>query len=445
MKSGYGTAEVGLVAVEVMLQVYLLELYVTAGLDPVWAGVALALAVLWDAISDPLMGIVSDRTPAPSARGKRLPYLFAGALLGGLAFTQLFSPSAGGGQWQLFGELLLWYLVLNTAMTLSIVPYLALINDLGKRSQDRGGFFGWRLVFSGAGLIVGLSIPSLLAQQQGVEIETGDREALLANRSLASYWISGALLLFSCSAIAAVWKASGRAEPSEESLAGGSILEVWKTAFRSRGFLLIVGAFVFISMGRAINASLALIFYKGTLRFSDDQVAVALIGLSLVVMVATPFWVWLSKRFRKRSLCVWGSLALTALTATVYPLMPPEAIAPLAFIIVSGGIAASSVVLLEALFSDVVESDGSRMGRSLSGSYYGLWRMATKVARAGGLAVSGLFLGAIGYEEGAAEQSHQALRSVAWAFGPGVAFFFAIGTGLIWKEKVAAMKSEEVQ
>ena len=48
-KAGYGTASIGLGAVELMLQVYLLELYILAGLNPSLAGIAIAVAVFWDA------------------------------------------------------------------------------------------------------------------------------------------------------------------------------------------------------------------------------------------------------------------------------------------------------------------------------------------------------------------------------------------------------------
>lgn len=439
LKSGYGVAEVGFTAMEVMLQVYLLELYVSAGLGPVWAGAALAIAVLWDAVSDPLMGAVSDRTPLRSARGKRLSYFALGAPLSAVAFVVLFSPGSGASELALFGRLLAWYLILNTAMTLVVVPYLALINDLAKRADERAGFFGWRLFFSGAGLILGLSVPPLLAGQAS---EGMDAVALLENREGASVWIGAGVVLFSGVALAAVWRASGRAVAVERSLSEASFFDRLRVAWRSPAFRLIVGAFVCISMGRAINASLALIFYKGALQFSDTQVALALIGLSITVMAATPVWVLLSRVWGKRELCIGGIVTLSVLTAFVYPLMPAGAVGPVVFIVVAGGTAASSVVLLEALFSDVVEADSGRSRMDLNGTYYGLWRMATKVARAGGLVVSGLFLGALGYREGALEQSASVYRSVAWAFGPGVAAFFVLGAWLLWRELERSRKGQ---
>ncbi len=432
LKSGYGTAELGMVSIEVMLQVYLLELYVSAGLSPALAGLALATAVVWDAVSDPLMGVLSDRTPASTARGKRLSYFALGVPFTALAFVFLFSPELGTGTWALFARLLFWYLILNTAITLMVVPYLALINDLAVDSKDRTGFFGWRLFFSGAGLIVGLAIPPVVASLAGEDLENGGAGALLRNRSDSSLWIAGVGIFASVLAFASVWRASARGSVELYS-ERATVLGTFKAALRSHGFRLVVGAFVFIALGRAVNGSLALIFYKGTLKFTDQQVALALIGLSLTVMAATPLWVHFGTRYGKLRLSFYGSVSLTVLTAIAYPLMPPQGVGPVLFVVIVGGVAASSVVLLEALFSDVIESDVRSLKLSLSGAYYGLWRTATKLARAGGLAVSGLFLWVIGYEEGGVEQLPGVYRSVAWAFGPGVALFFAVGSWILWK------------
>ena len=129
-KAGYSFASVGLSAIELMLHVFLLELYILAGLAPSMAGLAIAIAVIWDAVSDPLMGILSDKTPASKIEGKRVPFLLTGAAIIGFAFYFLFSPPVESGPNALFANLLVWYLVVNTAMTLFSVPHLSVVNDL---------------------------------------------------------------------------------------------------------------------------------------------------------------------------------------------------------------------------------------------------------------------------------------------------------------------------
>ncbi len=433
-KAGYGIAEIGASAVELLVQVYLLEFYVSAGLDPLLAGIALAIAVIWDAISDPLMGSISDRTRAQSARGRRLSYLAIGTIGTGLAIGALFSPSGTMNDGALFLRLLGWYLVLNTALTLFGVPYLALVNDIARRSQDRSELFGWRMVFSGVGLIAGLSAP-LIVESWHLQVaqERDSIDALLANRNEASYWIGLLSIVTGLTTFLAMWGVAGRSRVGI-GLPGLGALKAARVALASPSFRNVVGAFTSIAAGRAVNASLALIFYKQVLELSETQVAQILITLSLVLMGATPLWIYAAKRVRKSKLCWWGSAMLAAFTAIVYPLMPVGQMGPAFGIAIAGGCAAASVVLLESLFSDIVEADSNRSNQQLSGSYYGLWRMATKIARAIGLGVAGLFLWSIGFEEGIAEQTTSVERSIAWGFGPGVALFFFIGAWLIRRE-----------
>ena len=74
VKVGYGVGELGVAGAEFFVRVYLLKLYVdTVGLSASLAGLVLALAVVWDAVTDPLMGEISDRTR--SRFGRRRPWI----------------------------------------------------------------------------------------------------------------------------------------------------------------------------------------------------------------------------------------------------------------------------------------------------------------------------------------------------------------------------------
>ncbi|MEM9158049.1 MAG: MFS transporter [Verrucomicrobiota bacterium] len=418
-KAGYGLAELGVSAAELMLQVYLLELYIVAGLDPFLAGLALAIAVVWDAVSDPLMGVISDRTRARSLAGKRLPYYFGGTVLLCISVWSLFSPNADAAQSSLFAYLLFWYLLVNTAMTLVAVPHLAMANDLGHERQERTELFGWRLGFGALGLLFALLVPLWVAGGNAAGVEEIRAE---------SGFVVALLLLVVCLVSGfAVWRPLARSKASAEQESREGLFKMFKLAMKSRGLRLLIWAFVFISIGRAFNSSLALIFYKGTLAFTEEQVGLVLIVLAVSIIAAAPAYVKLAERRSKRKLSLWAVGALTVLTAFSYPFLPERAVGPVLLIAILGGAAVASVALLEAMFSDEVDKVERREGEKASGACFGIWRMSMKAARAGGLLCSGWFLAAVGYEEGIAEQSEFVERSVAWAFGPGVAVFFGIG------------------
>jgi len=87
IKLGYGTAELGLVSVEVLVELYLLKFYnVVVGLPPTYTALALALAVVWDAVSDPVMGAPRLTLGIGFLEGG-IPFL--PVLIGVFAFAQL--------------------------------------------------------------------------------------------------------------------------------------------------------------------------------------------------------------------------------------------------------------------------------------------------------------------------------------------------------------------
>ena len=428
-KAGYGTASIGLGAVELMLQVYLLELYILAGLKPSLAGLAIAVAVFWDAVSDPLMGIISDKTPSNGPLGRRVPYLLVGAVLLGVGFSFLFSPQTGADQTALFNQLLIWYLVVNTAMTLYSVPYLALINDVSAGEKERASFFGWRIVLGSIGLLVGIGLPSYFSPEN----PQPSIEEILSSRAttgIALGIIAGAGCIFSAITILKFLRGHKDRRNSVPS-APYNTGAVFRQALTSPLFRYLALGFIAIAIGRSFNSSLALPYYRSTLKFTEEQFGLTILTLTVFIIASAPVWVRLANRFAKTTLFLSAVAALAILSSIAYPSIPPKAISWVILVASIGGILVSSIVLLDSLFSDFVESEKESQSRDVSGAYYGIWRMLSKVARALGIACSGLLLSAIGYEEGSLSQNYSTERAIAWAFGPGVAIFLGVGAFLI--------------
>lgn len=143
VKTGYGVAEIGTSAVEVMMRLYLLIFYTdVAGLQPHLAGYAVALGIVWDAITDPLIGIISDRTR--SSYGKRRPYILAGGMLLPIMLLLIFNPPAIESQAGKFLFLLISYISLNSAMTILAIPHISLAGELSSKPHEKTELFGWR-------------------------------------------------------------------------------------------------------------------------------------------------------------------------------------------------------------------------------------------------------------------------------------------------------------
>ncbi len=449
-KTGYAVPDAGFAAMEVMLQVYLLEFYThTAGLRPVFAGLALAIAVLWDACTDPVMGIISDETH--SRWGRRRGFLFAGTIGLSLAFALLFSPPSGAGQAALFAWLLGSYLLANTCMTIAAVPHNALAAQITFDRDERTALIGWRLFFRNIGFLAGTMMPGLLA---GALLTGHGQGAVRLSRQISALSIGLLLLIGMFIAIAAVAKhdpdnrAEGRHAVRRNwrarlQILGRGLLEVW----RNRAFRPLLAAYVVAQAGRTLNASLALFYYRHQLRLSETQIVVGVLGFFiLMVTLSIPFWLFLSKRFGKKKPAFAGALLLGIVTMVMYPLFPPGQILPvMVFASGLGGFLAGAVLLFESLVPDLVDYDELKTGNRREGGHFGFWTMCTKMCRALGLALSGGILDLVGLVPGAVEQSAETAWRITLVFGPVVGLFFAAGALSFLSMPLTRERHERVQ
>lgn len=139
---------------------YLVFLTDVVGVVPALAGVVVLISEIWDAISDPLMGVISDNTK--SRFGRRRPYIFIGGFLLMIAFALAFLPVSGiGTLWQ-FVYYTATYLLYNTVSTMINVAYSSMSAEISKNSSERDSANVLRLVVSTASAAVCTILPSIV-------------------------------------------------------------------------------------------------------------------------------------------------------------------------------------------------------------------------------------------------------------------------------------------
>ena len=128
--------------------VFILLFYIQVlGLSGATAGIVLFIGLLWDAVSDPLIGVWSDRFK--SRWGRRLPFMVAGAIPLGIGFVGLFAPpeSILDNQSALAGWLLFWSLWVRTAVTFFSIPQLAMVAEITTDYHERSRLLSYRMGF----------------------------------------------------------------------------------------------------------------------------------------------------------------------------------------------------------------------------------------------------------------------------------------------------------
>ena len=130
------------------------------GLSPAFAGAVTLISEIWDAISDPLMGVLSDNTK--TKMGRRRPYILVGGCLLAVAFALIFFPVGGDSEILKFVYCAATYLFYNTVATMISVSYSSMSAEISKVSEERDRANVLRLVVSTASAAVCTLLPSLV-------------------------------------------------------------------------------------------------------------------------------------------------------------------------------------------------------------------------------------------------------------------------------------------
>ena len=406
---GYGLLEWGNSSVEFLIQVYILVHFVNQeGVAPTLAGLIIGAMLIWDAVTDPLVGFFSDKTQ--TRFGKRRPWFLCGSWLLGLGLWFLFH-----GKFGVFVNPVLrlgfGLALVNTALTMTSVPHLALAGDMTSSSRQKESLFGWRFLFSNLGLISAVLLPILI----------GFSASILSVSS--GIFIFGLVSFYSMRSFDSATR--------EKKPAPKSLKNQCSSIVKNTPFLWLVLAFSAGSIGRAINSSVALFYYQIYLNLGEETVfKVILLPFTLVIGPAILFWLKLSSKYGKQKPAFWAILALGMGTSIAYPLFQTGSfLGPLVFGIV-GGILVASIFLFDAMVADLAQASHDPFNRAQEGFYFGIWKLASKFARALGLALAGWFLQGFGVKEGMAIDPDAGWK-IAILFGPGVGAFFIMAAFLL--------------
>lgn len=129
------------------------------GLSPVFAGAVVLISEIWDAISDPLMGILCDNTR--TKMGRRRPYILAGGILLIAAFALMFLPVSFDSEIKKFVYCTVTYLFYNTVSTIINVSYSSMSAEISTVSEERDRANVLRLVVSTVGTAICTILPTV--------------------------------------------------------------------------------------------------------------------------------------------------------------------------------------------------------------------------------------------------------------------------------------------
>jgi len=407
--------------------VYLPTFYAqTLGLGLAATGAALMAARILDVVTDPLVGIASDRIGW--RWGRRKPWVFLGSVLAAISMLQLFQPPETVSAW----HLALWAIVLYLGWTLVAVPYTAWGAELSSDYHERSRITGTREAAMIVGVILAGGLPAAAAIFGGEE-----REGLAAVAWLA--------IIVGAPAIAwMLWRvpeapaAEAKPEPAVR-------LRDWFAEIAgNRPFVRLVSAWFVNGLANGLPAVLFPLYLQHALKAGPVAQGVLILTYFLAGVLAIPLWLRLSRRWGKHR--AWCGAMIVACAAFIWvPLLPPGAIAPFFCVCVLTGMAlGADLALPPAMQADVIDLDSLRTGKSRAGLFFAVWSMATKLALACAVGFAFPVLELLGFRPGAVNDPTALLAlAVIYAGVPTVLKLIAIS--IAWRHPITLSRQRAIR
>ena len=389
---------------------------------------SLLFARLFDGVTDPVMGWLSDRTH--TRIGRRRPFILGAAIPLGVAFYFLFSPPELGdpeeNQVALLGYMLALYMTTYAIWTIGAIPYFSLGAELSDDYQERTRIIAIREGWALTGLLAATILPAWLIHLYGGRDGYGFMGAILGVGTSLFLLASGGLV---------------RERPEFHGRPPMSPYAGWLATLRNPHFRRILLAFTLSAIAGAVPAVLVIyvsVYVIGTPQWWVEAMPGWLPTWSYYLLVyfsagvlSLPLWSTMAGRFGKRA--TWAAaIGLATVSSAACYWLTEGSIGYFTLLLVFGGMSFGNYISLPAsIVADLIDWDEVQTGRRREASYFAIWAFATKFGNAFTGFAALQVLEHVGYVPGVAQT--ETVRSwMLWMYSwfPA-AFYLASGIALL--------------
>jgi Na+/melibiose symporter-like transporter len=428
------------------------------GLSGTLAGVAIMVALCFDAITDPLAGSLSDNWR--SRWGRRHPFMYASALPLGIAFYFLFAPPEGLGETGLFLWLAGFAILTRGAMTLYHVPHLALGAELSTDYEERTSIVSYRTIFG----VVGNALTILL----GFSIFFVDRGDVAGTLNADAY--PAFALAFAVVMCVTIWlSAAGTHDriatlprprgPAERLSVGRTLMRVFTdlaSAVRNHSFRWLFAGVVIVFIMVGVQSALGLYMGNYFWELTSQELKWVALASPLGFILGAPFTRLINRRFDKKP-----SLVLGTAWFAVFQLSPPilrllgwfpengdPILVPLlvGMSIIGGMGVIQAIVTSGSMMADIADEHEVETGRRQEGMFFGALSFSGKGASGIGNLLGGIGLDLIAFPNNAVpgEVGSDVLMRLGVLYGPVVMGFAVVSVWCYSHYRLTRARHEEI-
>ena len=407
--AAYSGITMPMAAMGMPVAVYLPRFYSEGmGLSLATVGIIFTLARMWDVVTDPLMGMAIDKFETRWGRRKHWVALSIPILMFSVWMVFMPNPESVTPAYLLF-----WLLVLYIGYTMLVISHLSWGAELSTSYDARSRLFGWREVFTIAGMTIVLAIPAFLEL-------SGEPDQ---NTKVASMgWFC--LLLFPLLVIPLLTSV-----PDSKSTTTNSV--PWRQALglivKNTVLWRLLAADLMTGLGTAVSGALYIFFAANYFQL-PDHASIALLFYFLASFFAMPMWLKLAYRLGKDNALKIALVYAVAINLGVIPLAEAGNVPVLwAFTILFGVAFGAAPTLLRSMMADLTDDDELRSGKKRSGLYFALLTTTSKAGAALGVGLSFMVLDLVfGFQPGQSN-SAEALEGLLITYTVGFALPMFLG------------------
>ena len=398
-------------------------------------GLAVSLSIIWDAITDPLMGYISDMTKS-KIFGRRHQYILIGGIGLGISNYLLWNISSGLSDYLKFAIIFVLILVIKTFSTIYVTPYTALGAELSNDYNERTNIQGVKTVF----FLLGLAFVSVFGMfvffRSTPEFPSGQLNP--SSYSSMGIFSSILIIIFALICFYSTKKyipiLNEHADKGVSNATIKTLLSAFKEIFLNKTFRYVAFAFMFTNIASALVANTGLHVFTYTFSLSSQQIAL-IIGVQLLVSILSqPIWSLASKRLDKKpsmvlgiSLCIISSLFFLILVFLKDHVMG-NALYFMPFAVLAGFGTGGLFTLPFSMIADVIDLDELNTGRRAEGSYYGCLTLFYKLSQSITLLLIGFVLDIVKFDANLPIQAESTviILGLMLSIGSGLSFIAAL-------------------
>lgn len=370
------------------------------GLPGLWVAAAIWIALIVDAVSDPIVGYWSDNLR--SKMGRRHPFLYAAAFPAAIAYFFVWNPPAGLEGQSLFAWLLTLTIIVRVGYTLFEVPSLSLSAELSQDYDVRTSLMSFRYFFAWVG---GLTVQVMLFAVF-LQPSEGDPQGFFHLPGWNLYGLVGASSIFTAILVTALGTHHRiphlKSAPPERGLTIGKIFsEIWET-LSNPSFRALFVATLFGLLATGISATLNQYINGFFWNFTGDQIAMLTFAVYISAIMALVMAPIAGRRWgKKRAAIIIGLMAFTLAPAPVFArllgLLPANGTPELFYIILVVTVFDVALIiayqmLAASMVTDIVEESELKTGRRSEGTFFAGITFIRKLSQGVGVVTASLIL-----------------------------------------------------